>query len=86
MKLECGYVLLQMKLGVATLKVAKVRGSKQILVDGHGDKRQYTLMFGITADGYFAGRFQLIWNKPLLITKKGSHKQTVIFTEYPNFS
>ena len=31
-------------------------------LQGFGDKRQFTLLFGVSASGKFAGRFQLIWN------------------------
>ena len=31
-------------------------------LQGFGDNRQFTLLFGVSASGKFAGRFQLIWN------------------------
>lgn len=36
-------------------------GAKQVYILGKGDKRQYTLLFAISASGQFAGRFQLVW-------------------------
>ena len=38
------------------------KGSDQVSLQGFGDKRQFTLLFGVSASGKFAGRFQLIWN------------------------
>ena len=37
-------------------------GGNQLSIQGFGDKRQFTLLFGVNATGKFAGRLQLIWS------------------------
>ena len=37
-------------------------GSDQVSLQGFGDKRQFMLLFGVSASRKFASRFQLIWN------------------------
>ena len=39
-----------------------VRGKPMGRADQIGDKRQFTIIFAISASGKFPGRFQLIWN------------------------
>ena len=38
------------------------KGSDQVSLQGFGEKRQFTVLFGVSASGNFAGRFQVIWN------------------------